>query len=205
MGGKNMKIRSNYFTFSFVTIMALCISACSNNVPTPSKPDLIAAYNDFAKISPPTLGEGDYPLTANFSKEDKGKEAAANALVEIGLIHEQSDSRPGRVVSSDKDKVKTYVLTERGKQFYNPKAHGFVWGYHSATDIVDTTGPVKTNGTNFLYVSFKTTIIDIPDWAKKRVITDNYPVVKTALQKNEFTFKATFKLVGKLWTLVEVQ
>lgn len=201
-----MKIWIKYVIVSSVTVsLIVLLSACNSNIPMPSKAELIAAYNDFAKISPPTLGEGDYPLSANFSKEDKGKEALAKALVETGLIQEQNNSPADRrTLSSDNDNVKTYVLTARGKQFYNQQAHGFAWGRHTATDIVKTAGPVTQDGTRYLYVSFKTTIVDIPEWARNQVIVENYPVVKTALQKNEFTFKATFKLVDKLWTLVEV-
>jgi len=199
-----MKIRINYFIISAITLfMASFLSSCSNNEPLPSKSALIAAYNDFARISPPTLGEGDYPLTANFSREDKGKESLAKALVKIGFI-EQESSKSDSKLSSEKDDVKTYNLTARGKEAYDLRAHGFVWGYHNATNITRITGPTRKDGTDFLYVSFKTRIINIPEWAKTPIILDNYPIVKASIQKNEFTFHTTFKLVGKTWTMIEV-
>lgn len=175
-------------------------SSCSKDK-LPTKSELIAAYNEFAKISPPTLGEGDYPLTANFSREDKGKEHLANALVEIGFIQQQSSSSSDLTRNGN---VKKYYLTKLGKENYDKNTRGFVWGHHSATDIIKVAGPFKINNSKLLYVSIRTKIVNIPEWAYKPVILDNYPIVKSALNNNQFIFNATFKYIGDTWTLVEV-
>lgn len=177
------------------------LSGCSDK--SISKEESIRIYNEFAFSAPPALGEGEYPLTANFSAEDKGKEAKAEALVNIGFLRPElkGDNTTGTPASFT-DRTVTFHLTDLGRKYYNGNMYGFAWGRHSAFSASN----IKTataSGQKIAYVTLKTKIIEIPDWAKQKLIVDNYPLVKEGLDSREYTINAVFKFTGNRWTLSE--
>ena len=174
------------------TLTLFAVLGCSDQ--SASKQEFIAVYNEFATKTPSTLGEGTYPLTANFSTEDKGKEGMAQALVSLGFL--------SPVKQSEKDKTITFQLTEIGKKYYDATAQGFVWGRQNAT-AVSNIRTLTVNGQEIAYVTLTTTVTDIPDWAKQPVILANYPIVKETLNKNEFHFNATYKRYNNRWLLAD--
>ncbi len=189
-------------TLILVSAVALTLSGCSEQ--GASKQELIAIYNDFAKKSPPALGEGIYPLTANFSTIDKGKEGKAQSLVDVGFLNsvrKKSTSKSSH--DSVTDNIVTYDLTEEGKKQYISNVNGFAWGYNSALSASNLK-IVTASGQKTAFVTLKTKIINIPEWAKQPVILANYPIVKETLDKNEFYFNAVYKLDNGKWSLIEV-
>jgi hypothetical protein len=190
-----------------VSICLLCmfifsLAGCADN--SANKQEFIAVYNEYSKHSPPALGEGVYPLTANFRTEDKGNEGKAQALVDIGFLRPDLKNSP----STNKpvtfaDNIVTFHLTELGKKYYDTDVKGFSWGNHSAFSVSNFK-ILKSNGQKIAYVTLKTKIANIPDWAKQPIILANYPIVRETLNNNEFRFNAVYKLYNNRWLLAEV-
>jgi hypothetical protein len=184
----------------FVFIFSL--SGCADN--KANKQEFIAVYNEYAKHSPPSLGEGVYPLTANFRTEDKGNEGKAKALVDIGFLRPDYKQKPsGSPPVTFADSIITFHLTELGGKYYNADVKGFSWGNHSAFSASNIK-IVKNGGQKTAYVSLQTKIINIPDWARKSAILVNYPIVRETLDNNEFHFNAVYRLINNKWILAEV-
>ena len=198
-----MKQIITWLTFCSICVFVFNSLGCSDqNIP---KQEFIAAYNEFAKNSPPALGEGVYPLTANFITDDNGKEGKAQALVFLGFLDPVSGNLSfNKQAYSFADKVVTFHLTDLGKKYFNNNVHGFTWGHHVAYSVTKSK-IVITNGQKTAFVTLKTRIIDIPDWAKQPVILGNYPIVKEALDKNEFHFNVVYKLNNDKWLLTGVE
>jgi hypothetical protein len=195
----NMKIARIVF-YSFI-IVTLAMSGCSDK--SASKQEFIDIYNEFSKNSPPTIGEGVYPLTADFTTADKGKEGKAQALVDIGFLSpvnrkNSSKKEPDTLINS----IVTFQITELGNKYYDRNVSGFVWGYNSAYSVSNVK-LVTSSGQKTAYVTLKTKIINIPNWAKLPVIQANYPLVKESLNKNDFLFNAVYKQINNKWSMIE--
>jgi hypothetical protein len=187
--------------YIFVLLLTLNQLGCSDQ--NAAKQEFIAIYNEAVQKSPPALGEGVYPLTANFGGEDKGKDGLAQALVDVGLLKPDIKDSSAKPPGSFANSIVTFHLTELGKKAYDDNVRGFAWGRHSAISATNIK-TVNANGQKTAYVALKTKIIDIPDWAKQPAILAGYPVVKETLDKNEFRFNAVYKSTNNKWVLTEV-
>lgn len=194
------KITAKIILCSLIIFSSL-MSGCSDK--SVSKEELIVIYNEFSKNAPPAIGEGEYPLTANFTTTDKGKDGKAQALVDVGFLKPvQGDNAPGKKPVTSTDNIVTFYLTDQGKRYYDSNVKGFAWGYHSAFSA-SKLKIATTNGQKTAFVTLKTKIVNIPDWAKKPEILANYPIVKGTLDNNEFLLNAVYRFYNGRWALVE--
>ena len=208
-------------TRNFITAALMCISSaafCANSSEPNQKALTAALVNYLAKQGDFCLGKFDWPINVSESEFAMGTRDAVQmpVLEKLGLVVSSSASAMRKVDEADiAVPVKSYALTDAGKQFYLAKEsstgtgaskvmhnHDFCAGKLSLDKLVRWEKPSTQGDSQETTVTY-TYKIAPAKWTNDPEIQKVFPMLARILKgEGNMLLQQNFRLSGKSWVAV---